>query len=89
MDYPMEAPHRLELDARRTLHISGVENVERFDGSGIVLVTTEGLLVIEGEELHIGSLRLDGGELLVEGRIDALSYETAPVERGLFRRLFG
>lgn len=89
MDYPMDAPHRVEMEARSTLRISGVENVERFDEGGIVLVTTEGLLVIEGEGLHIGSLRLDGGELLVEGRIDAISYESAPTERGLFRRLFG
>ena len=44
-----------------------------------------------GESLHIGKLSLDGGELHVDGRIDALTYEDAPETRGggLFSRLFG
>ncbi len=43
------------------------------------------------ESLHIGKLSLDGGELHVDGRIDALTYEDAPEVRGggLFSRLFG
>ena len=49
-----------------------------------------GTLVVSGEGLHIGKLSLDGGELHVDGRIDALTYEDAPEERGgsFFSRLF-
>ena len=67
------------------------EAVERFDDQCIVLRTGAGVLVVSGEELHIGKLSLDGGELHVDGRIDALSYEDAPEERGggLLHRLFG
>ena len=56
-----------------------------------MLRTGAGVLVVSGEELHIGKLSLDGGELHVDGRIDALSYEDAPEERGggLLHRLFG
>ena len=56
-----------------------------------MLRTGAGTLVVSGEGLHIGKLSLDGGELHVDGRIDALSYEDAPENRGggLFGRLFG
>ena len=85
-----QAGHRPELIGREQLTISGVEDVERFDETGIVMSTAAGTLVVTGEDLHIGKLSLDGGELHVDGRIDAVSYEDGGQERqGFFRRLFG
>ena len=85
-----QAAHRLELIGREHLVISGVEDVERFDENGIVMATSAGILVVTGEELHIGKLSLDGGELHVDGRVDSVSYEDGGREGGgLFRRLFG
>jgi len=76
--------HRLELEGRERLTISGVEDVERFDE------TSAGILSVTGEELHIGQLSLEGGELHVDGRIDAISYEEPVQPRGnLLHRLFG
>ena len=90
-DYTMpQAAHRLELDGRERLTVSGVEDVERFDETGIVMSTSAGTLVITGEDLHIGKLSLDGGELRVEGRVDSVSYEDDGAGRGgFFSRLFG
>lgn len=86
----MQQPHRVELDGRGHLLISGVEDVERFDETGIVMSTSAGTLIVTGEELHIGQLSLDGGELKVDGRIDSLSYEEPAAARGgLLRRLLG
>ena len=79
-----QAGHRLELIGREQLTISGVEDVERFDETGIVMSTAAGTLVVTGEDLHIGKLSLDGGELHVDGRIDAVSYETAARSGRLF-----
>ena len=85
-----QAAHRLELIGREHLVISGVEDMERFDENGIVMATSAGTLVVTGEELHIGKLSLDGGELHVDGRVDSVSYEDGGREGGgLFRRLFG
>ncbi|WP_295581280.1 YabP/YqfC family sporulation protein [uncultured Oscillibacter sp.] len=86
---PQDA-HRLELIGRERLTISGVEDVERFDETGIVMSTSAGTLVVTGEELHIGKLSLDGGELHVDGRIDSVAYEDQGGSRGgFFSRLFG
>ena len=74
-----ELSQRIELTGREKLTVTGVEDVERFDE-----------LVVSGEDLHIGKLSLDGGELLVEGRIDGLNYEDAPARKGsFFSRLLG
>ena len=84
------ANHQLTLDGRERLTVSGVEDVERFDENMIVMSTTAGTLVISGENLHIGKLSLDGGELHVDGQIDALSYEDQTSRRGgLLGRLLG
>ena len=86
----MQQPHRVELDGRGHLLVSGVEDEERFDETGIVMSTSAGTLIVTGEELHIGQLSLDGGELKVDGRIDSLSYEEPAAARGgLLRRLLG
>ncbi len=84
------ASHRVTLEGRDHLTVSGVEDVDRFDKSEIVMNTAEGTLIVTGENLHIDKLSLDGGELHVDGRVDALSYEDGGVGRGgLFSRLFG
>lgn len=82
--------HRLELLGREHLSVSGVEDVERFDENCIVMATCVGTLIVSGEELHIGKLSLDGGELHVDGHIDAVHYEDHAVQRGGFlSRLLG
>ena len=84
--------HRLELDGRERLLVSGVEEVERFDEEEIVMNTTAGTLVVGGAGLHIGKLNLDGGELHVDGSIHTLLYEDRMPRNnqgGLFRRFSG
>ena len=76
--------HRLELDGRERLLVTGVEE--------IVMNTTAGVLVVGGTQLHIGKLNLDGGELHVDGAIHTLLYEDkgpSGGQGGFLRRLFG
>ena len=81
--------HHLRLDERERLTVSGVEDVESFDESAIVMYTVKGTLVVRGSGLHIDRLSLDGGELSVEGTVDALVYEAQKRESGgVFSRLF-
>ena len=88
-DNPAYTSHQLTLEGRERLTVSGVEDVESFDESAIVMNTCEGTLVVRGEGLHIEKLSLDGGDLKVEGSVDSLTYEDAGGERGGFlARLF-
>jgi sporulation protein YabP len=94
MAYEISSPsplhHRLQLEGRESLTVSGVEDVVRFDESCIVMTTCAGSMVVTGSELHIGKLTLDGGELHVDGQVDAVTYEDSRPERGsLLQRLFG
>lgn len=82
-------PHRLTLDDRAQLSLTGVTDVERFDESEITMNTSAGALIIRGEELHIEKLSLDGGEVKVSGQISALSYEERRSDKGFFARLLG
>ena len=85
-----ETAHHIIVEERERLSVTGVEEVERFDENTIVMTTVRGTLVIQGENLHIEKLSLDGGDLKVEGDIDALSYEDSgrSSSGGLLSRLF-
>ena len=83
----LELPHRLTLDARSRLSMTGVLEVESFDEESVVLHTTKGVLVIRGQQLHLQTLSIDGGQVAVDGTVDAMSYEEAQRKGGLFSRL--
>ncbi len=82
-------PHALSLDNRNLLSVTGVEDVQSFDESQIVMNTSQGNLIVRGSGLHIGKISLDVGELKVAGVITDLSYEEPAVPGGFWSRLFG
>lgn len=79
-------PHKLQLNERESLTMTGVAEVVSFDENTVVLQTFLGLLVIQGQQLQLKNLTLEGGQVAVEGNIRALSYEE-PRQTG-WRRLF-
>ena len=83
-DSGLSAPHHVVIEERKSLTVSGVEDVERFDENTIVLSTSKGAMVVAGENLHIEKLSLDGGDLKVDGDIDSVSYEEESAGRGGF-----
>ena len=84
-----DTPHHLILEGREQLSVSGVDEVESFDETQIVMYTTKGTLIVRGGGLHIEKLSLDGGDLKVEGEIDSLTYEDGSRDKGgFFSRLF-
>ena len=81
-------PHKLTLNERENLTLSGVTEVIRFDEEAIVLRTSLGTLMVHGNGLQLKTLCLDGGQVAVDGSIHALIYEQTRSERSGWRRLF-
>ena len=81
-------PHRLSLDQRNRLTVSGVDEVESFDESAIRMTTKGGDLLVRGRGLHIEKRSLDGGDLLVDGTVDALIYQEPEEAASFLSRLF-
>ena len=79
----MTLPHKLTLTERKSLTLTGVTDVISFDESLVLLTTTLGKLEIQGENLQLKNLSLEGGQVLVEGEISSLYY-TQPRERKSF-----
>ena len=80
-------PHKLVLNERESLAISGVTEVVRFDEDSIVLHTSLGTLVVHGSNLQLKTLSPEGGNVTVLGDICALSYEE-PRAGGWLNRFF-
>ena len=86
----LDNPHKLTLDSRSRLTMSGVTEVESFDEEMVVLHTTRGTLVVRGQGLHLQLLSLDGGQVHVDGTVDSMTYEDHLRDQGgFFSRLFG
>ena len=86
-DERIQLPHKLTLNERKNLTMSGVTEVISFDDTAVVLRTGLGVLTVHGQELQLKNLSLDGGQVTVDGTVAALIYEEPRQERGFFGRL--
>ncbi len=81
-------PHNLVLNDRRTLSVSGVNEVVSCDEEIVVIRTVMGELSITGAKLHIGSFNRETGELQLDGTVKELVYADVETGRqGFFARL--
>ena len=82
-------PHKLGLDERKHLTMTGVTEVVSFDENTVVLRTSLGLLMVHGKDLKLKTLSLEGGQVMVDGTVSALVYEEPRQSGGWMHRLFG
>lgn len=66
--------HKLSLASRKSLILTGVKEVISFDAKEVVLDTTQGILMLRGDEMNVTRLLVEKGEMDLEGRIDSLIY---------------
>lgn len=83
----LQLPHKLTLNERKNLTLSGVSEVVSFDENTVVLHTVLGTLEIQGQELKLKNLSMDGGQVAVDGHISALYYEEPRTGGGFWGRL--
>lgn len=80
-------PHKLTLNERKNLTMTGVTEVISFDDTAVVLNTSLGTLTVQGSGLQLKTLSLDGGQVAVDGNVASLFYEE-PRSGDWKRRLF-
>lgn len=80
-------PHKLTLNERKSLTMTGVTEVVSFDDTAVILHTALGTLVVQGTDLQLKTLSLDGGQVAVDGKVSALLYEEPRPSGGWLQRL--
>jgi sporulation protein YabP len=84
--------HKVYLNARKSAVLSGVRDVLSFDAKEVYLETEQGVLLIQGDELHVNRLSLEKGEIDIDGRIDSFAYsdreETQKKAASFLSRMF-
>jgi len=78
-------PHKLTLDERKRLTLTGATEVLRFSDELVELATSQGLALIQGSDLRLKCLSLDDGTVVIQGHISSILYEEPHPRRRLFR----
>lgn len=79
-----QLPHKLTLEERKRLSLTGATEVVRFDEELVELNTCQGILIIQGSDLKLKCLSLDDGAVVIQGIINAIFYEESRPRRRLF-----
>ena len=82
-------PHKVTLNGRKQLTVTGVTEIVSFDETTVIAHTELGTLVVQGKELQLKTLLPEGGQVAVDGNITALIYEEPRLAGSWWRRLMG
>lgn len=86
MEDLLQMPHKLTLNQREDLNLTGVTEVVSFDDSAVILKTHLGTLTVQGQDLVLKTLSVEGGQVAVSGHVSSLFYEE-PRPAGFWQRL--
>ena len=79
------------LFSRRYMELTGIEEVGSFTDEQITLVSSLGMIAIEGKNLKIESFQTESGLLKINGEVDSFCYygrQENEEKRGIFAKLF-
>lgn len=68
--------HRLEINNRNSIKMTGIKKVISFEPEQVLLITDLGKLKITGKDMQVNNLDIDKGLLDVNGDVDCLCYMT-------------
>lgn len=74
-----ERDHRISIDNRKKLIITGVTDTDKFDENSVLLYSCMGEIIVRGKDLHVSGLSVESGEMIVEGEINAVIYGDSQV----------
>jgi len=82
--------HNIIMENREKLTLTGVIDIHSFDDELVLVETEMGILTVKGNDLKMNKLNLENNELIVEGKIFALVYSEAELQKkgGMFGKIF-
>ena len=81
-------PHKITLENRNTMAVTGVLQVVSYDEYRIILRTDYGTLSIQGRDLVAGEISSSQNTLKLTGRVETLQYKAArDKSEGLLARI--
>ncbi len=83
--------HKVEINQRKEIEISGVKELDSFDNEEFLLQTTMGYLVVRGQHLQLKNLNVEEGFLQITGKLYEMTYvdeHGGERAKGLFGKLF-
>lgn len=81
-------PHQLILEERGRLSVTGVQDVDCFDETVVILFTSLGRLVIRGRGLRVSGFSTETGDFALEGQVDSMTYSDEQPKGSFLRSLF-
>lgn len=90
-DTRRNSKHKIVIEERENIVITGVSEVISFDEENVVCDTEMGALCIHGSELRIARLDLDAGVLEAKGNFDSAEYTELNIfeqKGGLLKKIF-
>lgn len=79
----------INIEDRKKMSITGVEQVESFNDNTIILTTINGGMAIKGEGLNISKLNLEDGNVKIEGKINGVNYSSRDLSsKNILDKLF-
>ncbi len=70
-------PHKITVENRKEMTVTGVIQVVSYDEYRILLRTDYGTLIIQGRDLVAGEISSANNTLKLTGRIETLQYKAA------------
>lgn len=69
-----DAIQNIIMENRKKISVSGVDDIESFNERQIILYTCCGVIIIDGNSMHISKLSVENGETVITGNIDSVVY---------------
>ncbi|NLP43040.1 MAG: sporulation protein YabP [Peptococcaceae bacterium] len=83
--------HKIILEDRELLTITGVNKVKSFDKKEISLETIKGGLLVKGQDLGVKNLDLERSEIEIEGNVVMITYpagRSGSSSKGVWEKIF-
>lgn len=78
----------ISLHNRKTLKLTGVKDIGKFDENTTIIFTNLGKMKVLGNSLKMDKFCIENGELELNGKIDSISYLNSSDSKGFWKKLF-